>query len=118
MIEETLTAMLRAVTPNVHAEIAPFNALEPYVVFSRVSTQQIVDMDGPIGVSNSTFHVDVFEAGFLKVRQLATRVRDALSGVTTPTLVIRLEQETDLSDLADGAKTYRVNLQFRITHDE
>ena len=129
MIEATLTRILRAAFtsayPNGNAAksvfplAAPKGAVAPFLIYSRVSASRQYDLDGPIGVASPTFRVDAYALGYLECRKLADAVRLKLDGYDDAKVHnVELVQERDLSDLTTDPDLYRVQLEFRVTHNE
>lgn len=119
MIEETLTALLKGVTPKVYPLVAPSGATAPFAVYNRASTTRLRDMAGAIGVAAPTFRVDLYAASFLTARQLADAARLLLDGYSDAEIMdVELVQDRDLSDLTTDPNLSRVQLEFRVPHRE
>lgn len=119
MIEAKLTALLRATCPNVYPVNAPQGAKPPFVIYTRVSTPRLRDFDGPTGNAMPTFRVDAYATDFDKARTLATAIRKKVDGHSDDDISdCMLVNEQDLSDLTTDQKLSRINLEFRISHNE
>ena len=121
MIEETLTAKLKAAVGSikVYPVVAPDNAVAPYVIYQRVSTPRWTSLDGPSRVAQPTFQVDVYHSTYLQARTVAGQIRASLDGLREgDVLGCTLENERDLSDLTAEPSLHRANMMFRITHRE
>lgn len=119
MIEETLTALLKGVTPKVFPIIAPENASAPFLVYQRASTVRPMHLDSVGGLAQATFRVDVYHSSVKAAVTLANQIRVALNGYSDDDIEgCTLVQERDLSDISGETALFRVNLEFLVTYSE
>ena len=105
--------------------LAPKGAAVPYVVLSRVTTNDVYDMNGATGFRNGLFQVDCYATDYYTSRAISLAVRQILESfignlpdtATTAVAAVFTEKDWDMP-YEEGSKgfVYRALLQFRIHH--
>nr|WP_246352170.1 DUF3168 domain-containing protein [Sphingomonas xinjiangensis] len=99
--------------------VAPKGKTAPFITYTRSSASRLYDLEGAVGVASPTFRVDAYASGYLEARKLANSIRIKLDGYDDAEVHnVELVQERDLSDLTSSPDLFRIQLEFRITHNE
>lgn len=133
-IEEGLRAELIAdsavaaiIGTSVHPGAIPQGGGIPAVVYSRVSSQRDVDMDGPSDFVQVRMRVDCWHTSYAGVKSLADAVRAALNGVglaspktlgLEPVQLVYLDNDSDLPSFEGDQRDYRVSQDWIVIHLE
>lgn len=133
-IEEGLVAHLLAdgtvtgiVVDRVYPEVRPQDSALPAIVYTHISDDRDVDMDGPSDFVRVRMQVDCWHTSYGDVKTLAAAVRAALNGVgiaspnllgAEPVQLVVLENEGDLSSIDGDSRERRVSQDWIITHLE
>ena len=87
MVEKAINARLLAsagvialVVARIYPELAPQNAVLPYIVYTRVDTEHLMTKDNAAALANARIQINSVAATYLAVKQLADQVRLALQG--------------------------------------
>ena len=105
--------------------LAPKGTALPYVVVTRVDTDDAYNFAGATGARDAIFQVDCFASDYYSSRALSLAVRQLLESYTgnlpdtnaTPVIGVMTEKDWDMP-FEEGAKgfVYRAMLEFRIWH--
>jgi len=122
--ESTITALVGA---KVYWILAPKGATLPYVIASRVATEDTHTVDGAIGLRGGLFQVDCYATDYYTSVAIANAVRKFLGAYrgnlpdTDSTAVqgVLIEKNWDMP-YEEGAKgfVYRQLLEFRVWYAE
>ena len=128
-IYELLTTepAVEALINDVYWILAPKNQPLPYIVASRVLTEDTYTMEGATPLRGCLFQMDCYATDYYTARAISTAVRKLLESYTgnlpdvdsTPVTAVFTEKDWDMP-YEEGAKgfVYRALLQFRIwTYD-
>lgn len=119
MIEQTLTAKLETITPQVFPLKAPEDAEGAMLIYQRTSTERETHLSGPSGIAVSYFRVDVYQQAFSEVVTLSNALRVACDGwQEDDVLYCSIESDIDFDADADEDGYYRRSMELRITHRE
>lgn len=129
MVEKAINARLLAfagvtalVVARVYPELAPQNAVLPYVVYTRVDTEHLMTKDNAAGLASARIQINSVAATYLKAKQLAEQVRLALqgwagtgNGVTVNVILPQNEFDSPVmaGDATDEAR-HRVIQDFKV----
>lgn len=124
ILEEGIVAHLKADAP-VFALVAsriythlPQAVTYPAIEFSRISVDRFNTLDGPSDLVNARIQVVCWAATYAVVKDLATKVRQALNGVATTLGGVAIQRlyfsagETDRVDILEDRKDYSVSFDF------
>lgn len=115
------------VSEAVFARIVPQNQRAPFITFQRVTGNKIRDINGPSGLAQTSFQVDVYADAYLECKQLADAVRLILDGyrgtVTIGADSVRIagvsfQAERDFIDDGVDPKLYRSSVDYLFMYDE
>lgn len=105
--------------------LAPKTSVLPFVVLSRVTTNDAYTTDGPTGFREGIFQVDCYAGTYYQAQQIADAVREALWNYTgtlsdtdsTVVNAVMLSKDWDMPYEEGAAPVgfiYRKLLEFRI----
>lgn len=128
-IDQGIVELLKGViTPQaVFGGIAPEKQRSPFITFQRVFGSKIRAINGPSGLSQSTFQIDVYSDDYAESRTLAKAVRIILDGfrgtVTIGADSVRIggcsiTGERDFTEDDTDPKLYRASVDYLFTYDE
>ena len=128
LIDQGLVNLIDPVaTGSIYANIVPENARSPFITFQRVTGDKIRDINGPSGLANTTFQIDVYSKSYLESKQLADAVRLILDGfrgtVTIGADSVRIagvsfQAERDFIDDTAKPKLYRSSVDYLFMYEE
>jgi|GEM_PF-4084625 len=110
-MDSTFYAALSAQTGTVkvYPVLAPDNAVAPFIIYQRTSTQRGVALDGLIGLASASYRIDVYATTLKAAQQIADHVVTGFDVYSTaPINFIRIENEFDASDLSGDPKLFRM----------
>jgi len=114
MIEKAIYDTLRnnaAVAALVGNRVRPVHLRQgdpfPAIVYTRISTEPVNDLDGHGGLDNCRFQIDCYSEGYQELRNLAAAVKTAMNAAGHLQAGDRDLYESDL-------KLHRVILDFSI----
>lgn len=138
-VEPALQELLKDVLPNFKGKPpifflrAPNNIKEaPFIVLSRSDGgERFRSINGPSGLAQVVFRIDVYDVGYYSCRANADKVETALDGFRgivyhgddsprdfTRIAGISLETETELVDETDDPVLYRQSVTYRVTFEQ
>jgi len=96
-------------TVKVYPVLAPDNAVAPFIIYQRTSTQRGVALDGLIGLTSASYRIDVYATSLKAAQQIADGVVTGLAAYgAAPINFIRIDNEFDASDLSGDPKLFRM----------
>ena len=114
MIEPLLGDRLETVTANVYATVAPTNYLTPGVVYQRLQTEAIGDLDGLAEEAFITFQLSISSPVFGEAKLLARAIRNNLRDWQDDTVqAVSWIDEIAAVDNSTETPLHRVLLFFR-----
>lgn len=132
MIEKALFRLIDDALDNtgtIFALAAPQDAVSPFVIFARADSERWRAINGPSGVMQATFNIDVYAERYYLAKEQAQSIQLALDGfrgdvpVTDgldPEMVriagISFQNDADILDQTDEPQLYRVSAQYLITY--
>lgn len=134
-IEEVIISRLKATSAvtsiigsgsnaRIYAVQADPNAVVPFIVYSRQSSQRFLTMGGPIANKWDTFELNCVSRTYAQARELVEAVREALefySSSGPPVLnLIEFEGQTDtiIDDEAAEIQLFHCMTQFVVKYEE
>ena len=129
-IDQAIVELLKNVLPgggDVYGGIAPANQRSPFITFQRVFGTKIRAINGPSGLAQATYQIDVYSDDYAESRSLAKAVRIILDGfsgtVTIGADSIRIggcsmTNERDFTEDKPNPKLYRASVDYLFTFDE
>jgi hypothetical protein len=133
-IEEGLVAQLigdagvsTIVGSKVHPGHVPQGEDLPAIVYTRISSEREVELDGPSNFVKVHIRVDCWHTSYSGVKSLADAVRAALNGVgiasprtlgSEPVQLVYLNDDGDLPSFDGDRREYRVTQEWIIIHLE
>ena len=113
MLETALVAWLDDLAPNLYPLAAPLDYATPAVVYSRVSTQDEMDLDGGNDMGWIVMQLDVYDPSYLTAKELAHDIRDRLLSWDDDVVhAVTYTNETDIIDETTDTSLYRVMMTF------
>ncbi len=129
-IDQGIVELLKTVIPGggaVYGGIAPENQRPPFIVFSRVFGSKIRAINGPSGLAQSTYQIDVYSADYAESRNLSKAVRLILDGFRGTVTIgadsiriggVSMAGERDFTESDTNPKLYRASVDYLFTYDE
>lgn len=118
MIEELLYARLKTHAANVYPLAAPKAYQRPCVVYNRVATEMVEDLefsDGSDAQSFITFQIDVYSDSFLQAKTLARTIKKNLRvWRDLDVKVLAWTDEHSTVDTTTELSLYRVMMFFKL----
>lgn len=109
---------------------APQNQQPPFVVFQRSDSQRWRSINGPSGMTQTTFQVDVYARTALEAKDLALAIEGDLDGFrgtvaygnTSPATTLRIggishQGDFETIDQTDNPFLYRISADYLVTYD-
>ena len=119
MLEETLTAKLKTITPQVYPVKAPEDAQGAQLIYQLVGADRLTHLDGPGGLAIMDFRVDCYDLTYAETVTLARAVLTACNGWKEgPVLYCSVDNDIDFGAEADEDGYYRRSMELRITYLE
>jgi hypothetical protein len=111
---------------RVHGLRLPLGTLPgPTIVYSQISEQTDVTLDGPSGLVSGRMQVDAWAESFDEATHLALLVKDHLNGYRGPmgsdSIAVQVQgvfAEDARADYDSVANLYRVSRDYFLTHEE
>lgn len=133
-IERALYQLLKTVPISgnrIYALRAPQNSPTPFVVYQRISADRDRHINGPSGIVQATFQIDVYDAKYHDVRLVAGDIEEALDGYAgtvsyggnSPQDSVKIggiscQNDIDMLDQTDEPFLYRVSADYLITYHQ
>lgn len=128
LIDQGVQSLLDAVlSGKVYANLAPQNARAPFVTFHRISGQKIRHINGPSGLAQTVFQVDVYADANLESRQISDSIRLALDGYKGTVTIgadsvriggVSMQAERDFIESSVDPKLYRSSVDYLFIYEE
>lgn len=105
---------------RIYPDKAPQDVTEPYVVYTRISTDADRALSGPTGLESARIMFELYgtKAQVISLRGVIKTLLDGFSGTMGTVSVDNCYQVDDSGTWEDGVKHYRSSLDFLITHRE
>jgi hypothetical protein len=118
MIEETLYARLKTQAANVYPLVAPKAYQRPCVVYNRVATEVVQDLDLDDGTDQKTFltfQIDVYSESFFQAKTLARAIKKNLrQWRDLDVQAVAWTDEHSTSDTTTELTLFRVMMFFKL----
>ncbi|MDG2532070.1 DUF3168 domain-containing protein [Sphingomonas sp. HITSZ_GF] len=114
MIETLLANRLETVAANVYPDVAPMSYQTPCVVYQRIDTETINDLDGGSDQAFVTFQISISSPRILEAKILARNVRNSLrTWIDDDVEAVSWINEHSTVDNSTDVALHRVLLFFR-----
>ena len=98
--------------------IAQKNAVAPFVVYQRVTTQRDRTQNGDSGRGEITYRIDIYHSHIGSAQELADTIASGLSSYSDDAIrYIYIENEEDASDLSGDPALYRWIMEARVIYN-
>ena len=121
-----ITALIGS-TPKLYPDVAPLNAVIPYVVYRRIGSEHVHHLTASAGLAHADLQIDVYDDDKVGVLAIAEQFRLALEGMNpqtwdsggTPLAVKRVLYEgmrslMELREEGGEDVIYRMMMQFQV----
>jgi len=104
--------------------LLPQGVTYPAIRFQRISVSRFVTLDGPNDLTGVRMQVDCFDSDYAIAKDLATKVRQSLNGVTDLLGAVTIDNvtleggDTDLTSQDGDSITRQVSLDFVVQLNE
>lgn len=117
---------------RVYAMLAPQNATAPFIVFQEIDSERWRSINGPSGVAQATFQIDVYDDSIYDAKTLAAQIEETLDGFSgnvdmagsdSPSNIlniggISLQNAVDLIDQTEEPLLYRRSATYLVTYHQ
>ena len=127
-IDQGLVELLQPVASgDIFAGIAPQDQRSPFVIYQRISGQKIRAINGPSGLSQTSFQIDAYSSSYTESRQLADQIRKILDGFRGTVTIgadsvriggVSMTEERDFIEDDPEPILYRASVDYLFTYDE
>lgn len=115
MIETQLVAWLQNLAPQIYPGAAPLEYSTPCVVYNRIATDPLDDLEGWTGKGWVSIQIDVYDTSYLTAKTLAASIRDRMLAWEDDVVqAVTWSGETDLIDQTTATTLYRTMLTFSL----
>lgn len=128
LIDQAIVDLLTpVVVDGVFAQIVPKNKRAPFISFQRVAGLKFRDINGPSGLAQTTFQIDIFSDSYLESKQLTDSVRLILDGYRGTVTIgpdsiriagVSMQAERDFIEKDVDPKLYRASVDYLFTFEE
>lgn len=127
-VDQGLVKLLEGVASgNVYAGVAPQDQRSPFVTYQRISGQKVRDINGPSGLSRTTFQIDVYSSDYAESRTLADQIRIILDGFSGNVIIgannviiggVSMVEERDFVEDDTDPILYRASVDYLFKYEE
>lgn len=127
-IDQAIVSLLSSVASgDVFANLAPEDQRAPFVTFQRVVGNKFRDINGPSGLAQTTFQIDVYSDSYLESKQLASAIRLILDGYKGTVTIggdsvriagVSMQTERDFVEDDTDPKLYRSSVDYLFIYEE
>jgi hypothetical protein len=118
MIELKLMTRLKGVAENVYPLSAPAKYARPAVIFNRIDTEGVDDLDGWNGEDSDcfvTFQIDVYSTNFMEAKTLARKIKKMMKLWQDPDArCTAYMDEKSMDDTTTETTLYRVMSVYKV----